>query len=100
MVSVEQLAVDKKMSRVNGAECWPYGAVDPETNELLHVKLFLTTTKQTTRWFLAELHRRYRLDDIEFLVDDANYLVEVLDEDGYRFQIIAHGNWNVIECVF
>jgi len=75
-------------------------AVDPETNELLHVRLFPTTTKQTTRWFLAEFHHRYRLDGVEFLVDDADYLVEVLKEDGYRFQMIAHGNRNAIERVF
>jgi len=88
------------MIRVNGTEYWLYGAVDPETNELLHVRLFSDTTKQTTRWFLAGLHHRYRLDDVKFLVDDANYLVEVLDEDGYRFQMITHGNRNAIERVF
>jgi len=41
--------------------------------------------KQTTRWFLTELHQRHRLDDVEFIVNDAEYLVTVLDENGYRF---------------
>ena len=99
-VSADQLAVDEKVIRVNGDDHWLYGAVDPETNEILHLRLFPTTTKQTTRWFLAELHRRYQLDGVEFLVDDADYLVNVLDEGGYRFQVMSHGNRNAIERVF
>ena len=70
-VSADQLAVDEKVIRSNGEDYWLYGAVDPETNTILQFRLFPTTTKQTTRWVLAELHRRYRLDGVEFLVDDA-----------------------------
>ena len=99
-VSSDQLAVDEKVIRINGADYWLYGAVDPETNEILHFRLFPATTKQTTRWFLTELHRRYQLNNVEFLVDDADYLVNVLDENGYRFQMISHGNRNAIERVF
>jgi len=99
-VSANQLAVDEKVIRINGDDYWLYGAVDPETNEILQLKLFPTTTKQTTRWFLDELHQRYQLTDVEFLVDDADYLVNVLDEDGYRFQMVSHGNRNAIERVF
>ena len=99
-VTADQLAVDEKMIRLNGQDHWLYGAVDPKTNEILHISLFPTTTKQTTRWFLDELHRRYQLDDVEFLVDDANYLGPVLAEDGCQFQILAHGNRNAIERVF
>ncbi|MDB9252936.1 DDE-type integrase/transposase/recombinase [Halorubrum ezzemoulense] len=99
-VSEDQLVVDKKMIRLHGQKFWLYGAVDPQTNEILHVSLYLTVNKQTTRWFLTELHRRYQLDNVEFLVDDADYLGPVLAEDGYRFRVIRHGNWNAIERVF
>ena len=99
-VTADQLAVDEKMIRLHGQEFWLYGAVDPQTNEILHVRLFPTANKQTTRWFLADLHRRYQLDDVVFLVDDADYLEPVLAEDGYRFQVLAHGNRNAIERVF
>ena len=99
-VTADQLAVDEKMIHLNGQDHWLYGAVDPQTNEILHVSLFPTTTKQTTRWFLDELHRRYQLDDVLFLVDDADYLGPVLAEDGYRFQVISHRNRNAIERVF
>jgi transposase-like protein len=99
-VTAGQLAIDEKVIRVNGDDYWLYGAVDPEASEILHLRLFPTTTKQTTRWFLAELHRRYQLNNVEFLVDDADYLVNILEEDGYRFQMISHGNRNAIERVF
>jgi len=99
-VSEDQLAVEEKMIRLHGQQFWLYGAVDPQTNEILHVSLYPTANKQTTRWFLTELHRRYQLDNVEFLVDDADYLGSVLAEDGYRFQVIRHGNRNAIERVF
>jgi putative transposase len=99
-VTALQLAVDEKTIRINGRDYWLYAAVDPATNEFLHLWLFPVTTKQTTRWFLADLHRRYQLDDVTFLVDDADYLVEVLDADGYDFEVIRHGNRNAIERVF
>ena len=99
-VTADQLAVDEKMIRLHGQKFWLYGAVDPHTNKILHVRLFPTANKQTTRWFLADLHRRYQLTDVVFLVDDADYLAPVLAEDGYRFQVLAHGNRNTIERVF
>jgi len=99
-VTSDQLAVDEKMIRLHGQEFRLYGAVDPYTNEILHVSLFPTANKQTTRWFLTDLRRRYQLDNVVFLVDDADYLGPVLAEDGYRFQVLAHGNRNAIERVF
>jgi len=50
------------------------------------VSLYPTTNKQTTRWFLTELHQRYQLNNVEFLVDDADYLGSVLAEDGIDFK--------------
>jgi putative transposase len=73
-VTADQLAVVEKMIRLHGQEFWLYGAVDPHTNEILHVRFFPTANKQTTRWFLTDLRRRYQLDDVVFLVDDAEYL--------------------------
>ena len=99
-VTADQPAVDEKLIRLHGQEYWLYGAVDPETNEILHVSLFPTTTKQAERWFLVELHRHYPLDDVVFLVDDADYLGPVLAEDGYEYQVPAHDNRNVIERVY
>jgi len=88
------------MIRLHSQKFWLYGAVDPYTNEILHVSLYLTVNKQTTRWFLSELHRRYQLDTVEFLVDDADYLGPVPAEDGYRFRIIRHGNRTQLNVSF
>jgi len=85
-VAADQLSVAEKIIRLHDDEYWLYGAVDPRTNEILHVNLFSTTTKQTTRWFLDELHSRYQLEDVLFLVADANYLGPVFAEDGSRFR--------------
>jgi transposase-like protein len=99
-VTADQVVVDEKLIRVNGEDHWLYGAVDPKTNEIIHLSLFPSTTKQTTRWFLEELHRQCRLNDSVFLVDGASYLGSVLAEDGYRFQVISNGNRNATERVF
>jgi len=99
-VSEDQLTVDEKIIRLHGQKFWLYGAVDPYTNEILHVSLYPTANKQATRWFLTELHRRYQLNGVEFLVDDADYLGPVIAEGGYRFRVIRHGHRNAIECVF
>jgi transposase-like protein len=67
---------------------------------LIHLSRFPATTKQTTRWFLAELHFCCQLNDSEFLVDGASYLGSALDEDGHRFQAMSNGDRNAIECFF
>lgn len=99
-ITADQLAVDDKVIRINGNDYWLYAAVGPESNYIFYFKVLTTTTNQTTLWFLTKLHRRYQLDGVEFLVDDADYLVNVLDEDGYRFQMTPHGNRNALEYVY
>lgn len=99
-VSEDQFAVDEKMTHLHGQEFRLYGAVDPQTNEILHVSLCPTANKRTMRWFLTELHRRYQPNSVEFLVDDAGYLGSVLAEDGYRFRVIRRGSRNAVERVF
>ena len=73
------------MARINGDDCWLYGAIDPETSEILQLRLFSMKTKQTTRWFLANFHRRYRLDNVEFFINGADHLMNIFDKNGYRF---------------
>jgi len=46
-VSAEQLAVDERMICLYGKEFWLCGAVDPHTNEILHLRLCPTTTDKT-----------------------------------------------------
>ena len=48
-VTADQLAVDEKIIRLHSQDHWLYSAVDPQMNEILHISLFPTTTKQTRR---------------------------------------------------
>jgi transposase-like protein len=99
-VSADHLAVDEKMIRLHGNEFWLYGAVNPETNEIIALQPYPTTTKATTRWFLDRLHHRCNLAEVTVLVDDAQSLTEVLTADGYRFQYEPDENRNSVERVF
>jgi len=44
-VSEDQLAVDEKMISLHGQKFWLYGAVDPQTNEVLYMSPYLTVNK-------------------------------------------------------
>ncbi|MDB9259700.1 hypothetical protein PN414_12235 [Halorubrum ezzemoulense] len=65
--SEDQLAVNKKIIRLHSQKFRLYGAVDPQTNETHHVSLYLMINKQTTRWFLTELHAVINLVTRNFL---------------------------------
>ena len=42
--SPNQIALDETVIRINNEQFWLYAAADTATNELLHVRLFATTT--------------------------------------------------------
>jgi len=95
-----QIAVDETVIRINDERHWLYAAVDPETNEFLHVRLFQTRTTQLTVLFLRELREKRQVEQATFLVDGAHYLKAALERFGLRFQISRHGNRNAVERVF
>ena len=95
-----QIAVDETVIRVNGNREWLYTAVDPATNELLHVRLFQARATERTLLFLRELQEKYAVDHALFLVDAAPHLKDALTRLGLRFQTIQHGNRNAVERVF
>ncbi|WP_136590990.1 IS6 family transposase [Salinigranum halophilum] len=99
-VSPNQIAVDETVIRVNGQRHWLYAAVDPGTNQFLHVRLFQTRTTQLTVLFLRELREKQQLSDTTFLIDDAAHLKAALDRLGLRFRVSRHGNRNSVERVF
>ena len=96
----EQIAVDETVIQVGDDRHWLFAAVDPATNELLHVRLFHTRTTQLTLAFLRELGDGYDLKDITFLVDDAQHLKTALARLGHHFQVDRHGHRNSVERVF
>jgi putative transposase len=98
-VDPDQIAVDATMIRVNGRRHWLFAAVDPDTNQFLHVRLFQTRTTQLTVLFLCELREKQQVSDVTLLVDDAHHLKNALDRLGLRFRYERRGNRNVIERV-
>ena len=97
--SPDQVAVDETMIRINGQQFWLYAAVDPTTNEFLHVRLYTTTTTALTERFLRELRKKHDVEDAVFLVDHAKHLAAALRRSGLRFQAVRHGNRNAVERV-
>jgi len=95
-----QIAVDETVIQLNDERHWLYAAVNPETNEFLHVRLFQTRTTQLTVLFLRELREKQQGEHATFLVDGAHYLKAALERLGLRFQTSRHGNRNSVERVF
>jgi transposase-like protein len=94
------IAVDETVIRVNDERHWLYAAVDPTTNEILHVRLFQTRTTQLTVLFLRELREQQQIEQATFLVDGATHLASALDRLGLDFRYEEHGNRNSVERVF
>jgi putative transposase len=77
-----------------------YAAADPQSNELLHVRLFSTATTALTKIFLRELRQKHDIESVVFLGDGAQHLQTALSRVGLRFQIRRHGNRNAVERIF
>ena len=98
--SPDHIALDETVIRINGQQFWLYAAVNPDTNNFLHIRLFTTTTTALTQKFLRELREKHDIEDTVFLVDYAQHLASALRRAGLRFQTVRHGNRNAVERVF
>ncbi|NLV07573.1 IS6 family transposase [Haloarcula rubripromontorii] len=98
--SPNQIALDETVIRINNQQFWLYAAADPQSNELLHVRLFPTTTTALTEIFLRELRQKHDVKAAVFLVDGAQHLQTALQRASLRFQTCRHGNRNAVERIF
>ena len=98
--SPDRVAVDQKAIRINDEQYWLYAAVDPETNRILHARLFPTYTIAITREFLTELTEKHAVEDAMFLIDDADDLIGGLRKEGLSYRVQQHGHRNAVERVF
>ena len=96
----DYIAVDETVIQVSDERHWPYVAVDPETNEFPHVRLFSTRATQSTVSFSRELQRIVPATHATILVDNAHRLKAALSRLGRRFQMSRHGNRNAAERAF
>ncbi len=72
------IALDETVIQLDEHRYWLYTAVDPETNKILHTRLYSTTTTALTEQFLQELTEKHDLDDAMFLVDGTKHLQTAL----------------------
>ena len=97
--SPNQVAVDETVIRINDQQFWLYAATNPKTNEILHLRLFSTTTTALTEIFLKELRQKHDVETAVFLVDGAKHLQAALQRAGPRFQTERYGNRNAVERI-
>jgi len=64
---------------------WLYAAVDPETNEFLHVRLFSTRKTQRTVSFSRERQQIMLVTHAAILADNAHHLKPALSRLGADF---------------
>ena len=83
--SPDHIALDEPVIRINGQQFWLYAAVDSDTNEFPHIRLYTTTTTALTQQFLQELREKHDVSDAVFLVDYAKHLAAALRQAGLRF---------------
>ena len=61
------------MTQLDDQRYWLYVAVNPETNEFLHCKLYSTRETAFTEMLLRELREKHVVEDAVFLVDSASW---------------------------
>ena len=96
----DKIALDETVVKVNGERYWLVAAVDPETNVILHTRLYPTRNTALTKMFLRELQEKHDIDDAEFFVDGAPWLHAGLFELGMHFRHETFGERNPVERVF
>jgi len=92
--------MDETVIHLNDERYWVLAAVDPATNEFLHVRLHPAGTIALTERFLRELRAKHDVEDALSLVDGAPWLQAALHRYDYRFQHETHGNRKAVERVF
>lgn len=79
--------------------CWLFGAVNPETDEFLYLRLFPTRNTAITSMFLRELDEKHDIRNAEFFVGGAPWLQAGLFELGMHFRHETFGQRNPVKRV-
>jgi len=98
--SPDHVAVDESVIWVNDERYWLYAAVDPATNEFLHVGVYDRCVMAHSESFIAELLEKHELEETQFLVDGAPWLHGALHRFGCDFRYETYGRRNAVERVF
>ncbi len=98
--SPDHVGLNETVIQLTDQRYWLYAAVDPDTNEFLHVRLFPARNSGLMSMFLAELREKHTVDDTVFLVDSAPWLHAPLHRHGLRFRYETHANRNAVGRLF
>ncbi len=96
----DHVAVDDTVIQLNDERYWVYAAVDPETNELLHTSLELTTNIVIAQTYLVKVSEKHDVSEAVFLIDGSHSLQAACQRAGYDFRYEKHGNRNAVERIF
>jgi transposase-like protein len=99
-LSPDNVELDETVIKVKGERFWLDGAVNPETNQILHIRLYPTRNTAVTQMFLNELDEKHDIRDAEFFVDGAPWLQAGLFELDVHFHHETFGERNPVERVF
>ena len=80
------VTLDETVIQLGEYRYWLYTAVDPETNKILYMRLYSTTTTALIERLLQELTEKHDLNDAVCLVDGAKYLQTALRRPRLRFR--------------
>jgi transposase-like protein len=95
-----KIALDETVVKVNGERHWLFAAVEPDTNVILHLRVFSLRNLGATKQFLRELREKHDIENAEFFVDGAPWLQSGLHELGMHFRHETFGERNPVERVF
>jgi transposase-like protein len=98
--SPNHVAVDETIIRLDDEQYWLYAAVDPETNDLLHIQLEPKTNNVLADHFFANLRDKHDVDDATVLVDRSASLQRACRKHNLDFRYERHGNRNSVKRVF
>lgn len=93
------VAIDETCLKINGKVIYVYGAIDPETKEVLGLKAFTTRNYMTTMYFVREV-LRYCSNTPVFLVDGAPWYRETFNRLGLTYLHVTFGKRNPVERLF
>jgi len=95
-----KFALEETVVKVNGEQIWFVAAVEPDTNVILHVRLYPSRNTALTKIFLCELKEKHAIEDAELFVDGALWLHAGLFVLGMHFRHETFGEHNPTECIF
>ncbi len=93
----EIVVLDETIINVNGERFWLYIAVNPETNVILHPRLFPSRTRVLNKLFLREIAEKDEVAETAFAVDGVPWLQAGLFDLGVDFR---HETFAPVERVF